>query len=193
MSDTSERLLQKTSKLEDGTEERPATLGGALPRASKALLVLEDGAAFSGTSCAALGEVYGEICFNTSLEGYLEVITDPSYAGQIVTMTYPQIGNYGVNLEDAQSERPALRGLVVRDMCACPSNWRSDMSLPDYLRERGVVAIEGVDTRALVRHVRDAGAQRAVLSTEDASVESLLAKVRASESIVGCNLAATVS
>ena len=193
LSDTSERLLQKTSKLEDGAEERPATLGGALPHASKALLVLEDGAAFSGTSCAARGEVYGEICFNTSLEGYLEVITDPSYAGQIVTMTYPQIGNYGVNLEDAQSERPALRGLVVRDMCACPSNWRSDMSLPDYLRERGVVAIEDVDTRALVRHVRDAGAQRAVLSTEDTSVESLLAKVRASESIVGCNLAATVS
>lgn len=177
LSDTSEKLLRGTSK----------------PESTPALLVLEDGTVFSGTSCAACGEVYGEICFNTSLEGYLEVITDPSYAGQIVTMTYPQIGNYGVNVEDVQSMRPALRGLVVRDMCETPSNWRSNVSLPDFLREHGVVAIENVDTRALVRHVRDAGAQRAVLSTEDTDAASLLAKVRASESIVGVNLAATVS
>ncbi len=177
LSDTSERLLRGTSK----------------PEGAPALLVLEDGTVFPGTSCAARGEVYGEICFNTSLEGYLEVVTDPSYAGQIVTMTYPQIGNYGVNADDAQAAHPALRGLVVRDMCTRPSNWRSAMSLPDYLRECGIVAVENVDTRALVRHVRDAGAQRAVLSTEDASVESLLSKVRASESIVGVNLAATVS
>ncbi len=108
-------------------------------------------------------------------------------------MTYPQIGNYGVNLDDCQSEEPALRGLVVRDMCATPSNWRSEMSLPEFLTRKGVIAIEGVDTRALVRHVRDAGAQRAVISTEDASPESLLSKVRASESIVGVNLVATVS
>ena len=155
--------------------------------------MLEDGAVFSGTSCAAQGEVFGEICFNTSLEGYLEVITDPSYAGQIITMTYPQIGNYGVNREDCQSEKPALRGLVVRDMCQVPSNWRSELTLPDFLRENNVVAIEGVDTRALVRHVRDNGAQRAVLSTLDTNVESLLAKVRSSESIVGVNLAETVS
>lgn len=112
---------------------------------------------FRGTSCAAAGEVFGEICFNTSLEGYLEVITDPSYAGQIVTMTYPQIGNYGVNVDDAQADEPALRGLVVRDLCATPSNWRSAQGLPDYLRDHGVVAVEGVDTRALVRHVRDCG------------------------------------
>lgn len=177
MSETSERLLEGTSK----------------PLRAPALLVLEDGAVFEGTSCAAPGETYGEICFNTSLEGYLEVITDPSYAGQIIAMTYPQIGNYGVNLEDCQSDAPALRGLVVRDMCATPSNWRSQMTLSDYLRERGVVAVEGVDTRALVRHVRDHGAQRAVLSTLDQDRESLLAKVRASDSIVGQNLAATVS
>ena len=139
------------------------------------------------------GEAFGEICFNTSLEGYLEVISDPSYAGQIITLTYPQVGNYGVNLEDAQSGKPALRGLVVRDMCATPSNWRSDMALGEYLERNGVVAIEGVDTRALVRHVRDHGAQRAVVSTVDDDVDSLLAKVRASESIVGQNLAATVS
>ncbi|WP_417305425.1 carbamoyl-phosphate synthase domain-containing protein, partial [Ellagibacter isourolithinifaciens] len=136
MSEITKKLLENTSK----------------PLGAPALLVLEDGAVFSGTSCAAQGEVFGEICFNTSLEGYLEVITDPSYAGQIITMTYPQIGNYGVNHEDCQSEKPALRGLVVRDMCQVPSNWRCELTLPDFLRENNVVAIEGVDTRALVRH-----------------------------------------
>ena len=177
MSEISKRLLQGTSK----------------PAGAPAALVLEDGAVFRGTSCAAAGEVFGEVCFNTSLEGYLEVITDPSYAGQIVTMTYPQIGNYGVNVDDAQADEPALRGLVVRDLCATPSNWRSAQGLPDYLRDHGVVAVEGVDTRALVRHVRDCGAQRAVLSTVDVDEASLLAKVRASASIVGQNLASTVS
>ena len=167
--------------------------GTSKPASASALLVLEDGAVFRGTSCAASGETYGEICFNTSLEGYLEVIADPSYAGQIVTMTYPQIGNYGVSRDDCQSDRPALRGLVVRDLCTAPSNWRSDLTLPAYLAEHGVIVIEGVDTRALVRHVRDHGAQRAVLSTVDLDEKSLLEKVRASESIVGQNLAATVS
>ena len=177
MSEITHKLLENTTKA-DG---------------APALLVLEDGAVFEGTACAAPGEVFGEICFNTSLEGYLEVITDPSYAGQIITMTYPQIGNYGVNLEDCQSEAPALRGLVVRDMCTAPSNWRSEMLLPEFLKKNNFVAIEGVDTRALVRHVRDNGAQRAVLSTLDTDAESLLAKVRESQSIVGINLAETVS
>lgn len=177
MSEITKKLLENTSK----------------PSTQPALLVLEDGAVFRGTACAAEGEVYGEICFNTSLEGYLEVITDPSYTGQIITMTYPQIGNYGVNLDDTQASTPALRGLVVRDMCTTPSNWRSTSTLPAYLRKHNVVAIEDVDTRALVRHVRDHGAQRAVLSTVDLDEASLLAKVRASESIVGQNLAATVS
>ena len=167
--------------------------GTSKQRRHPAVLVLEDGAAFRGASCGAAGEVFGEICFNTSLEGYFEVITDPSYAGQIVTMTYPQIGNYGVDPEDAQADHPALRGLVVRDMCSTPSNWRSKMSLPEYLKAEGVVAIEGVDTRALVRHVREHGAMRAVISTEDADVSSLLAKVRASEPLVGANLVETVS
>ena len=177
VSSASEALLQGTTKA----------------AAKPALLVLEDGTAFEGRACGADGEAFGEICFNTSLEGYLEVITDPSYAGQIVTMTYPQIGNYGVSLDDVQADAPALRGLVVRDMCTTPSNWRSTLSLPDYLRQHGVVAAEGIDTRALVRHVRDHGAQRAVLSTTDTDRASLLEKVRASESIVGVNLAATVS
>lgn len=177
MSEIANKLLEGTSK------------AAAVPAA----LVLEDGAVFRGTACGAQGEVFGEICFNTSLEGYLEVISDPSYAGQIITMTYPQIGNYGVNEDDTQSEKPALRGLVVRDLCTTPSSWRSAISLPAYLRQHAVVAIEGVDTRALVRHVRDHGAQRAVLSTVDTDKKSLLTKVRASESIVGTNLAATVS
>ena len=167
--------------------------GTSKQRRHPAVLVLEDGAAFHGASCGAAGEVFGEICFNTSLEGYFEVITDPSYAGQIVTMTYPQIGNYGVDPEDSQADHPALRGLVVRDMCSTPSNWRSKMSLPEYLKAEGVVAIEDVDTRALVRHVREHGAMRAVISTEDADVSSLLAKVRASEPLVGANLVDTVS
>lgn len=163
------------------------------PQAGDALLVLEDGTPFRGKSCGVTGEVHGEVCFNTSVEGYLEVVSDPSYAGQIVAMTYPQIGNYGVSLDDVQAERPALRGLVVRDMCYTPSNWRSDMSLPEYLEREGVVAIEEVDTRALVQHVRDHGAMRAVISTEDLCVESLAAKARASQPIVGVNLARTVS
>ncbi len=177
MSNVVNKLLEGTSK----------------PVGSPAYLVLEDGAVFPGVSCGVEGEVYGEVCFNTSLEGYFEVLTDPSYAGQIVAMTYPQIGNYGINLDDAQSQTTALRGLVVRDMCTTPSNWRSTASLPEYLKQHSVVAIEGVDTRALVRHVREQGAQRAVISTVDADIKSLLAKVEASESIVGQNLVATVS
>ncbi len=158
-----------------------------------ALLVLEDGTVFEGSSCGADGEKFGEICFNTSLEGYLEVITDPSYAGQIVTMTYPQIGNYGVNADDVQRDDVALRGLVVRDMCETPSNWRSTCSLPAFLKDNGVVAIEGVDTRALVRHIRDHGAMRAGISTTEADPAALLGRVRTSPSIVGDNLVATVS
>lgn len=158
-----------------------------------AKLVLEDGSVYVGYSCGAEGEVFGEVCFNTSLEGYIEVISDPSYAGQIITMTYPQIGNYGVNKDDLQSDSLALRGLVVHEMCFVPSNWRSEISLPDFLKEQNVVAIGGIDTRSLTAHIRDHGAQRSVLSTTDLDTDSLLAKVRASESIVGVNLAKTVS
>lgn len=155
--------------------------------------MLEDGSVFEGFSCAAEGEVFGEVCFNTSLEGYLEVLSDPSYAGQIITMTYPQIGNYGVNTDDLQADSLALRGLIVHDMCFTSSNWRSEMSLPDFLEQNNVVAIAGIDTRALTMHLRDHGAQRGVISTTDLDTESLLTKVRASEGIVGVNLARTVS
>lgn len=177
MTSLSESILSKTSKGQGG----------------QAALVLEDGTSFIGRSCGASGTRFGEICFNTSLEGYLEVLTDPSYAGQIITMTYPQIGNYGVNLDDVQRSKPALRGLVVRDICESPSNWRSTVSLPQFLKDNDIVCIEGIDTRYLVRHIRDNGAMRAVLSTEDTDTDSLLEKVRASESIVGQNLVESVS
>ena len=166
------------------------TTTGSRPSAK---LVLEDGTVFTGYSVAAEGEAFGEVCFNTSLEGYLEVISDPSYAGQIITMTYPQIGNYGVNPDDLQSDSLALRGLVVHDMCFTPSNWRSAQSLPEFLAEHGVVAIAGIDTRALTAHLRDNGAQKGVISTLDLDDASLLAKVKESSSIVGVNLAKTVS
>jgi carbamoyl-phosphate synthase small subunit len=155
--------------------------------------MLEDGTFFEGVSCGAEGEATGEICFNTSMVGYLEVLSDPSYAGQIITMTYPQIGNYGVSRADLQRDTLALRGLVVRDMCREPSNFRSEASLPDFLAAQGIVVIEGIDTRRLTRHIRDNGAMRAVISTLDSSASSLRNKVQASPSIVALNLARTVS
>ena len=176
----------------DGFVER-LTAAPAKPLPHPALLALEDGTVFRGVACGADGEAFGEICFNTSLEGYLEIITDPSYAGQIVVLTYPQVGNYGVCLEDCQAAHPALRGLVVHDMCAEPSNWRSDMSLPEYCLREGIVAVQGMDTRALVRHIRDFGAQKAGISTLETDGEALVRRVQASPSIVGVNLAAGVS
>jgi carbamoyl-phosphate synthase small subunit len=155
--------------------------------------MLEDGSFFLGHSCGAAGECYGEICFNTSLVGYLEILSDPSYAGQIITLTYPQIGNYGVARADLQSSRLALRGLVVRDICYRPSNFRSQLSLPDFLVEQGVVALCGIDTRALTQHITRHGAMRAVISSSDLQPKSLLAKVQAAPSIVGQNLVPTVS
>lgn len=158
-----------------------------------AVLMLEDGTVFEGSSCGSAGEAFGEIVFNTSMSGYQEILSDPSYAGQIITMTYPHIGNYGVNDDDAQSRGVFCRGLVVRDMCDRPSNFRSGMSLPDYLASHGIVAIEGIDTRKLVRHVRERGAMKAVVSTACDDMASLAKRLDASASIVGVNLAAEVS
>lgn len=177
MSEISKRLLARTSK----------------PDRSPAMLVLADGTAYPGWSCGAPGEACGEVCFNTSMAGYVEVATDPSYAGQIVAMTYPQIGNYGVCPDDAQRSSCALRGMVVHDMCRTPSNWRSSLAFPDFLRNAGVVAIEGVDTRALVRHIRDFGAQAGVVSTLDADAASLHAKALAAPPLAGRNLVQGVS
>jgi carbamoyl-phosphate synthase small subunit len=153
-----------------------------------AKLALEDGTVYAGTSIGADGEVDGEVCFNTSMTGYQEILTDPSYRGQIVTMTYPQIGNYGVNAEDVESWRPQLAGFVVREHSRVQSNFRSEQSLSDYLRSSGIVAIESIDTRALVRRLRSGGAMKGVLSTVDLDDASLVAKARASQGLVGRDL-----
>ena len=163
---------------------------GSTPRA---LLALEDGSVFEGLSCGAAGETFGEVVFNTSMVGYQEIVSDPSYAGQIVTLTYPQVGNYGVCEEVMQSPELYLRGLVVRDMCRTPNNWTSTGSLPELLSSHGVVAIEGVDTRALTLTICDKGAMRAAISTVDLDPESLVARVRASERISEHNFVPDVS
>ena len=168
----------------------PLVSNGSQPRA---LLALEDGTCFYGRACGALGEAFGEVVFNTSMVGYQEIVTDPSYAGQIVTLTYPQVGNYGVSKTAMQSGGAALRGLVVRDTCYTPSNWQSVGSFPDFLRDHGVVAIEGVDTRALTLRIRSAGAMRAAISTVDLDPESLAARVTASPAISAHNFVADVS
>ncbi|QGJ71881.1 Carbamoyl-phosphate synthase small chain [Planctomycetales bacterium 10988] len=158
----------------------------------KAKLALEDGTVFEGWSFGAEGEVLGEVCFNTSMTGYQEILTDPSYNGQIVTMTYPQIGNYGINPEDMESEKPRLSGFVVRECSNIVSNFRANVSLPDYLEESGVVGIEGIDTRALVRKLRNEGSMRGVLSTDELSNEALVEKAQAVPSIVGQDLVRAV-
>ena len=153
-----------------------------------AKLALEDGTVFTGTSFGAEGEVDGEVCFNTSMTGYQEILTDPSYRGQIVTMTYPQIGNYGVNAEDVESRQPFLAGFVVRERSRRASNFRCDQPLDEYLVDHGVVAIEGIDTRALVRHIRTQGAMKGVLSTIDLDDRSLVRKAAASDGLIGRDL-----
>jgi carbamoyl-phosphate synthase small subunit len=139
----------------------------------KAILALADGRVFSGWSVGATGEALGEVVFNTSLMGYQEVLTDPSYRGQIVTMTYPLIGNYGLNSEDVEADRIFLAGFVVREDCSAPSNWRSRSSLHQYLNQHGIVGIAGLDTRALTRHIREEGAQTGIISTLDPDPKSL--------------------
>ncbi|NWF57130.1 MAG: glutamine-hydrolyzing carbamoyl-phosphate synthase small subunit [Syntrophaceae bacterium] len=151
----------------------------------KAILALEDGKVFAGWSFGAPGERAGEVVFNTSMTGYQEILTDPSYKGQIVTMTYPLIGNYGVNPEDLESTHPQVEGFVVKECCPFPSNWRSQGSLSDFLSRYGIAGIEGVDTRALTKHIRTAGAMRGVLSTEDLNPSSLVDKARASAPMTG--------
>src|SRR5947209_18316408 len=143
-----------------------------------AILALEDGRVFRGRSWGAAGERLGEIVFNTSMTGYQEVLTDPSYAGQIVCMTYPLIGNYGVNNEDPASSRPWVEGFVVREASRVASNWRARESLADYLKRWNIVAIDHIDTRALVRHIRDIGAMRACLSATDTDAHSAIEKAR---------------
>src|SRR5215208_515854 len=153
-----------------------------------ALLALEDGTTWPGQALGAIGERAGEVIFNTAMTGYQEVLTDPSYYGQIVVMTAPHIGNTGVNLEDEESVKPWLSGFVVRAASPRVSNWRASASLDEYLREYGVVGITGVDTRALVRHIREAGALRGVISSADPDPQRLLDAARAAPSMEGLDL-----
>jgi carbamoyl-phosphate synthase small subunit len=159
----------------------------------RAILALADGRVFHGKAFGARGETTGEVVFNTSMTGYQEILTDPSYCGEIVTMTYPQIGNYGINPEDVESNRPHLAGFVVKEACEYPSNWRSRKSLAAYLEENGIVGIQGIDTRALVRHIRDQGAQTGIISSIDLEPESLVGKARLAPPLVGRDLVREVT
>ncbi len=161
--------------------------------ADEAILALEDGRVFRGRAFGASGEAVGEVVFNTSMTGYQEVLTDPSYRGQIVAMTYPLIGNYGVNTEDVESHRPWVEGFVVKELSRIRSNWRSTTDLDTYLRENNIPGIEGIDTRALTRHIREAGAMRAVLSTIDSDPDSVVAKAKASPGLLGRDLVKEVT
>lgn len=157
-----------------------------------AKLALADGTVYAGSAFGAPGEVFGEVVFNTSMTGYQEILTDPSYCGQIVAMTYPLIGNYGINPDDVESDKLALSGFVVRELCRHPSNYRSQQSMEEYLAENGVIGLEGVDTRALVKRIRVHGAMTGVLSTVDLDDESLIGKARQSPEIVGRDLVSEV-
>ncbi len=158
-----------------------------------ALLALADGTVFRGRSFGARGETFGEMVFNTGLTGYQEVLTDPSYHGQIVAMTYPHQGNYGLNDLDGEASRPWVRGFVVREATVQPSSWRSHESLPGYLERHGVVGIEGVDTRRLVRRLRNEGAMTAGITTEDLDESSFVERVRQAPQLVGRDLVREVT
>ncbi len=159
----------------------------------KALLALADGTVFRGRSFTGRCETAGEVVFNTSMSGYQEILTDPSYCGQMVTMTYPLIGNYGINNEDVESDRIHVKALLVKEYQEYPSNWRSQGSLADYLKTSDIPGIEGIDTRALTRHIRLQGAMKAALSTEDPDPDSLAEKARQSPDIAGSDLVKEVT
>lgn len=159
----------------------------------KALLALADGKIFEGEHFGSEGEVEAEIVFNTSMSGYQEIITDPSYCGQMVVMTYPLIGNYGVNPEDFESDRPHLSGFIIKELSRIQSNWRSRESLEDYLLKNKVFGIQGIDTRALTRRIREKGAQQAILSTDTSNPQELVEKARKSPGLIGRDLVKEVT
>jgi carbamoyl-phosphate synthase small subunit len=159
----------------------------------KAILALEDGTIFTGRSFAGHGETVGEVVFNTSMSGYQEILTDPSYCGQMVTMTYPLIGNYGINDQDIESDRIQASALIVKEYQEYPSNWRSKKSLADYLKANHIPGLEGIDTRALARHIRLKGAMKAALSTQDLDPDSLVEKARQSPDMMGLDLVKKVT
>ena len=158
-----------------------------------ARLVLQDGTVLEGFACGQRGSVIGEVVFNTGMTGYQEVLTDPSYAGQLITFTYPEIGNTGVNSDDQEADEPHARGLIVRQLSPQPSNWRSQQSLPEWMEQHGVIGIQGVDTRALVRHLRELGPMNGVISSDGRSAVELLEELNQAPSMEGLNLADQVS
>jgi carbamoyl-phosphate synthase small subunit len=159
----------------------------------KAMLALEDGSIFEGRSFGSTGEKTGELVFNTSMTGYQEILTDPSYKGQIVTMTYPLIGNYGVNEEDIESQGPKVEGFIVKENSTLFSNWRSDKCLSDYLIQHHIMGVEGMDTRALTKHIRSVGAMKAILSTEDLDRDRLIKKAKTFPGLIGRDLVREVT
>jgi len=166
---------------------------GGGPTTAAAVLVLADGTLLRGLAFGARGTVVGEVVFNTGMTGYQEVMTDPSYAGQLVTFTYPELGNTGVNGQDLEASHPHVRGVIARELSPLASNWRSEETLEPWLQRHGVVGIRGVDTRALVRHLREGGAINGIISSEGLSPAELLRQVRSAPSMAGLNLAAGVS
>jgi carbamoyl-phosphate synthase small subunit len=159
----------------------------------RALLALEDGRFFEGESFGATGTQVGEVCFNTAMTGYQEVLTDPSYRGQIVAMTYPLIGNYGTNSLDQESRSPHVRGFVIEELSEVPSSWRSEMSLDEYLRKWKIPGAQRIDTRALTRHLRTRGAMKACLTTEEISPEEAIGKAIEGEGVIGMDYVREVS
>lgn len=159
----------------------------------KAKIALEDGRVFGGESFAAVGEKEAEVVFNTGMTGYQEILTDPSYAGQMVVMTYPLIGNYGINEEDNESRKPFLEALIIKELSSIPSNWRSKISLDDYMLKHNIMGIQGIDTRALTRHIRTQGAMKAVISTQDLDDKSLVKKAKFSQGLIGRDLVKDVT
>ena len=159
----------------------------------KAVLALADGQVYVGRSFGSEGEAVGEVVFNTSMTGYQEILTDPSYEGQMVAMTYPEIGNVGVNPEDVESRKPFVKGFIVKEYSPVPSNWRATQSLHQYMKDHGIVGIEGIDTRSLVRQLRDRGSQEGIISTVQQSPEELIAKAQRSPGLLGRDLVKEVT
>jgi carbamoyl-phosphate synthase small subunit len=157
------------------------------------ILALADGRTFRGTLFGAVGEAEGEVVFNTSMSGYQEVLTDPSYCGQMVVMTYPLIGNYGINPEDFESDHPYLSAFIIKELSGIPSNWRSRETLDEFLKKQNVVGFQGIDTRALTRHIRDHGAQQAIISNDLSNTDSLIQRAKKSPSMEGKDLVKQVT
>ena len=159
----------------------------------EAVLLLDDGRLFRGRVLGAIGESIGEVCFNTGMTGYQEILTDPSYAKQMVTMTAPHIGNYGINSEDVESEKIQVSGFIIKEQSFIPSNWRSEISLAEYLKKQNIVGIKNIDTRALTKHIRDNGAMNGIISSKTVNIEELASKLNDAPSMEGLDLAKIVS